>query len=243
MKVLGYIRVSTNDQETDRQASAIRDYCERKDLELLDILGEPEGASGRATALRRTPANALRYYAMLIEGDLELFERTGYAALMKRVREEDVDAVVFYALDRFSRDALELLLLERILSSQDCALVSISDGGDIDTRTAAGKFMFRTRAVAAQFEVDLVGERTAAALAHKRENGVRIGRPPKGWKKSGNAFVHDDTVWPLVETIHQMRAEGHIYATISEATGVPRSSIKSYIDAYTWEPPKTGGDE
>ena len=57
-------------------------------------------------------------------------------------------------------------------------LVSLSE--QIDTTTASGKMVFRMLAVLAEFERDLISERTRAAMATKRANGQRVGAVPFG---------------------------------------------------------------
>ncbi len=96
----------------------------------------------------------------------------------------------------------------------------------IDTTTAAGKMVFRMLAVLAEFERDLVSERTTAALAHKRRNGQRTGGIPYGWELADDAttLVAIEAEQAVLAKIRTMRAEGQTYRAIAaELTrrGVP----------------------
>jgi DNA invertase Pin-like site-specific DNA recombinase len=87
------------------------------------------------------------------------------------------DTLVVAKLDRLTRsvrDAAELL--ERA-SRQGWALVALDIG--VDTTTPSGEAMANVMAVFAQLERRLIGQRTREALAVKRMDGVRLGRPPE----------------------------------------------------------------
>lgn len=238
---LAYVRVSTDTQDTERQEAEIRRYCAAAGLELLDIVREDEGVSGRARAIKRSPAAALQYYALLLSGQYDMLERSGYAELLHRTAEQQAEIVVFYALDRFSRDCLELLLLERVLATNSVAIVSITDGGVVDTRSAGGKLMYRIRAAIANHEVDITSERTSATLRNKVQNGEHVGRPPVGWCKHPETglWEHDPETWAQVEKCIALRAinPGATYRELAAAIGVHHSRIGAYFRAYTWTPP------
>lgn len=233
---IGYIRVSTDSQETFRQEAEIINYCKIHRIELLAILREDCGISGRADALKKGPREALEYYLKLCAGALEAIERPGYAELLRRVQAERPAIAIFYALDRLSRDRIELLLLERLLACHDCTIVNVAQGGTIDTSSAMGNFLYGMSALTAQLEVDQTRERTKSSLSHKKANGVHIGRPPAGWKKVGDAFVHDPESWELIKRVFELRQSGKNYREIKELTGVPIGSIAAYCHAYKWEP-------
>ena len=75
MEVLGYLRVSTDRQETLRQDNGIRAWCKLNAASYqLEILHEPD-VSGRSRAVRRGPAQALRYYEKLVTEDWDRLER------------------------------------------------------------------------------------------------------------------------------------------------------------------------
>ena len=250
---IGYCRVSTDRQETDRQRACIDAWARAAGVNLLRIIEEPEGQSGRSAAAKSGPAAALDYYAALAALRFDCVERAGYAQLLRAICSGEAQIVVFYALDRFSRDTIELLLLEKILAANGCALVTTAEGTAVDTRTAAGKFIFRILAAKAELECDQSSERTSATLRRMVDRGEMVGRPPVGWRairavgKSGDAettgFEHDPDTWPLVEKVVALRKSGLTYSAIAAAThadgadGISPSRIKAYLDAHDWCPP------
>jgi site-specific DNA recombinase len=86
--------------------------------------------------------------------------------------------------------------------------VSLSER--IDTTSAAGKMVFRMLAVLAEFERDLVSERTTAAMAHERANGQRVGTIPYGFDLGldGATLVPSEAEQAIIAEIRTMRAAG-----------------------------------
>lgn len=88
------------------------------------------------------------------------------------------DRLVVYRLDRLARSQLHLLQVLEEIEAKGARLVSINDS--LDTSTATGRMLFGVLGVLAQFERDLLVERTKHGLRVAREQrGVRCGRPPK----------------------------------------------------------------
>ena len=82
------------------------------------------------------------------------------------------DTLVIWKLDRLGRSLSHLALLSDELRSRGVRLVSLTEG--MDTNTSTGRLLFGIMASMAQFERDLIVERTKAGLEHARENG-RVG--------------------------------------------------------------------
>lgn len=156
-RVMGYGRVSTDDQGENgvglaAQEAAIRDKAERSGWELLDVVTDT--ASGKS--MRKRPG---------LERCLAVLD-SGFA-----------EALVVAKLDRLSRSLVDFgHLLERA-KAKGWKIVVLDM--DLDMTTAAGEMTANTLMNFAQFERRLIGERTKAALAVKRLQGVRLGRPPK----------------------------------------------------------------
>jgi DNA invertase Pin-like site-specific DNA recombinase len=85
-------------------------------------------------------------------------------------------ALVVAKLDRLSRSLLDFAALMERGRRSGWALVALDLG--VDTTTPSGEMMANVLAVFAQFERRLIGQRTREALAVKRSQGVRLGRPP-----------------------------------------------------------------
>ncbi len=86
------------------------------------------------------------------------------------------DVLLVAKLDRLSRSLLDFAGLMAQSQSEGWSLVALDLG--VDTSTPAGEFMASVMASAAQWERRIIGQRTRDALAVKRQQGVRLGRPP-----------------------------------------------------------------
>lgn len=102
-------------------------------------------------------------------------DRPGWEACWKDLREGDL--LVIHSLDRLGRDLLEVVKTIRALHDKGANLKVLSM--DIDTRTPVGQLIFHVMAAFAQFERELILERTRHGLAKARERGVVGGRQRK----------------------------------------------------------------
>ncbi len=139
-------------------------------------------------------------------------------------------ALVVYSLSRLARSTKDAIAIAERLDKAGADLVSLSER--IDTTSAAGKMIFRMLAVLAEFERDLVSERTKAALQHKRSNGKRVGTVPYGFDLSsdGHTLIDNATEQTVIADIHAMRQSGKTLARIAEtltARGVTTKTGKS----------------
>lgn len=155
MRVIGYVRVSSEEQRASgaglaAQRQAIASECERRGWQLVDTL---EDAGYSAKDLKR-PA---------IREALDTLERG------------DAEGLVAAKLDRLSRSMLDFTAIMATAQKQGWALVALDCA--VDTTTPAGEAMANVLATFAQFERRLIGQRTREALAAKRAQGVRLGRP------------------------------------------------------------------
>jgi DNA invertase Pin-like site-specific DNA recombinase len=144
-----YARVSTNDQQTlAMQNRAMREYATRRGWTIaLQVKEVGSGTSQR-----------------------ELRERVLDAA-----RRRDIDVVLVWRLDRWGRSVTDLLATLQELEHLGVGFVSLTEA--LDLTTPAGRAMAGLLAIFAEFEREILRERTRAGLAHARENGKRLGRP------------------------------------------------------------------
>ena len=116
-------------------------------------------------------------------------ERPQLQKLLSSLREKDV--VVVYKLDRLARSLKDLIDLVNELANKKVDFVSISDG--IDTSTAVGKLMFHLVGAFAEFERDIISERTKVGLESARARGRKGGKPKglsaEAQKKAARAKV------------------------------------------------------
>ena len=147
MRVIGYARVSTDDQNLDMQQMAIEKYAKDKNLDLVMYVEKISSRNDERVELR----NAMKAAA---PGDL----------------------FVVFKLDRLARSTKELYQLTDQLKNKNVDFVSINDS--FDTSTPTGRAMFGMLAVFAEFERDIIQQRTKAGLEAARKRGRIGGRPP-----------------------------------------------------------------
>src|SRR5580765_1564932 len=102
-------------------------------------------------------------------------KRPGIQEALRVLEEGDAKALVASKLDRLSRSMIDFTALMATAQKQGWALVALDCA--VDTTTPAGEAMANVLATFAQFERRLISQRTREALAVKRAQGVRIGRP------------------------------------------------------------------
>ena len=157
MRVVGYVRVSTEEQGLSgaglqAQRAAIVAECERRGWTLVEI-AQDVGRSGK---------------------DLK---RPGIRAALDMLAAGDASALVVAKLDRLSRSMLDFARIMATAQKQSWALVALDV--QVDTTSPSGEAMAHMLATFAQFERRLISERTKQALAQKRAGGVRLGAPPE----------------------------------------------------------------
>jgi DNA invertase Pin-like site-specific DNA recombinase len=106
-------------------------------------------------------------------------ERPVLEEIMRNIREEDI--LVVWKLDRLGRNLAHLIHLTNKLIEKKVGLISLND--PIDTSTAQGRMVFGIFATLAEFERELIRERTQAGLKSARARGRKGGRP-KGMSES-----------------------------------------------------------
>lgn len=157
---IGYVRVSTADQAREgvslkAQREAIKRWAHGNGYRVGNIF-QDAGLSAKTT------------------------DRPGLQAALKAL--QPGQALVVYSLSRMSRSTKDAISIADELSKRGCDLVSITES--IDTTSAMGKLFFTMIAAMGQMERELVGERTRAALDHKRRQGEVVSRHcPYGFRR------------------------------------------------------------
>lgn len=138
-------------------------------------------------------------------------DREELAKVMDYLREGDT--LVVYKIDRLARSTFDLHKIARDLEAKGIGLVFIKE--NIDFTTPAGKLMFTMLGAIAEFERDLINERTAEGRARAVAQGKHMGRKgqdEKQVKQAVNLFLN-------------RQENGLSVNDISKMTGVPRSTI------------------
>ena len=195
-KVFGYVRVSTEQQASegislDAQKGKITAWSDLNGYSLAGIFVDA-GISGKRADNR--PELQMALAAVTECGGI----------------------LLVYSLSRLARSTKDTLSISDRLEKAGADLVSLSE--KIDTTSAAGKMVFRMLAVLAEFERDLVSERTIAALQHKRKRGGRMGQIPFGFRvdTDGDSLVAQADEQLVISAVHQWRSEGQTLQKIAE---------------------------
>jgi putative DNA-invertase from lambdoid prophage Rac len=147
-RTFAYCRVSTAEQTTDNQAAEI-------------------AGAGFAVSPRRIVQET-------VSGSVAAFERPGFAKLVDRMEAGDI--LVVTKLDRLGRNAMDVRATVDKLAALGIKVHCLALGG-ADLTSAAGKMVMTVIAAMAEFERDLLIERTQAGLARAKAQGKPLGRP------------------------------------------------------------------
>jgi Site-specific recombinases, DNA invertase Pin homologs len=147
-----YIRSSTKEEveqgSNERQIKAIKDYCNLKNYQLRVF--EDKGISGKN------------------------INRKAYQEMLNNI--DNCDLVIVYKIDRLARSLIDLLNFINLLDSKNKGFVSIADTG-IDTTNPNGKLLIQILGAFAEFERNIINERTRKGREFARERGRKFGRP------------------------------------------------------------------
>lgn len=121
-----------------------------------------------------------------------------------------------YSLSRLARSTKDALSISERLAKSGADLVSLSES--IDTTSAAGKMVFRMLAVLAEFERDVIAERTRAAMQHKKTKGERISREAAyGYRLDNGRVIADADEQRAVALVAKLHNAGRSLRAIAAA--------------------------
>jgi putative DNA-invertase from lambdoid prophage Rac len=145
-----YARVSTHDQQTlPLQIHTMRDFAAKRNW-IITVQIKEVGSGAQQRELRAT--------------------------LIAAARRREIDIVLVWRLDRWGRSVADLVSTLQELQHLGVGFVSLTEA--LDLTTPAGRAMAGLLAVFAEFEREILRERVCAGLAHARQQGKRLGRPP-----------------------------------------------------------------
>jgi len=154
-----YVRVSRTDQILENQINPLIEYCNRMGWD----------------------------YELFEEKESTRKSRPVQWELYNRLLKKDFDGLLFYKLDRWARSLKELVTHMEALNEKGVNIVSYME--NIDMNTSSGKMMMGIMATFAEFERNIIRERTMAGLDRARAQGKTLGRPRvKRRRKSGGVL-------------------------------------------------------
>ncbi len=179
--LIGYARVSTDDQNLNLQYDALKN------------------------------AGCEKIFDDQITGSK--IQRPGLDAILKFARTGDV--IVVWRLDRLSRSLKDLIEMVALLDSKKIGLRSLHES--IDTSSSSGKLIFHIFGALAEFERNLIRERTNAGLQAARARGRTGGRPLKLSKAQHNLAIQ----------LYQTKT--HSINQICELVGISKPTLYKYL--------------
>lgn len=208
-RVVAYVRVSTEKQadhgvSLDAQRAKIAAYASLYDLDVV----------------------AVEVDAGISAGSLD---RPALSRALAALESGRADGIVVVKLDRLTRSVRDLgTLVDRYFAAGRWSLVSVSE--NIDTRTAAGRLVLNVLGAVSQWEREAIGERTAAAMAHKRTIGEYTGgRAPYGWSvgSDGSTLTPCPVEQEIIRAARELAAAGMslraVGAALADRGLLPRS--------------------
>jgi DNA invertase Pin-like site-specific DNA recombinase len=194
LRVVGYVRVSTEEQATggfslDAQEAKVRGYCALYELDLIGFHADP-GASGKT------------------------LDRPGLTAALAELRRRKggPDGIVMAKLDRLTRSLADwAALINEFFRDERRRLFSV--GEQIDTRTATGRMVLDLIMTIAEWEREIIGERTSDALQAKIRRGERCDRLRFGYDlgPDGKMLIPNPREQEAIARMRQWRAQGKTY--------------------------------
>ncbi|MEE9684785.1 recombinase family protein [Lelliottia amnigena] len=147
-RVFAYCRVSTLEQTTENQ---------RREIEAAGFAIRPQ-----------------RLIEEHISGSVAASERPGFTRLLDRM--ENGDVLIVTKLDRLGRNAMDIRKTVELLAGSEIRVHCLALGG-VDLTSPAGKMTMQVISAVAEFERDLLIERTHSGIARAKASGKRFGRP------------------------------------------------------------------
>lgn len=195
-KAIGYIRVSTEDQNLgpEAQMESLKKFCKVNDIELVAIYTD-HGVSGGA----------------------ELDKRPALMEAIDALAENKVGILLVAKRDRLARDTMYAAMIERLAERNGAKIQSADGVGNGDSPESI--LMKNIIDCFAQYERAIIKARTKAALSVKKSKRERVGQVPYGWKLSddGIHLTPHPAEQEILKIARSLREEGLTYQAIGEA--------------------------
>lgn len=187
-RTFAYVRVSTFDQTTENQL---------QEIEAAGFKVEP-----------------YRIITETVSGSMAIAQRKGFARLLDKMERGDV--LIVTKLDRLGRDTVDVSMTVSKLESMGIRLHCLALGG-VDLTSSAGKMTMNVINAVAQFERELLIERTQAGLSRAQSEGKKLGRPK---------ILSEE----VQQQVHQKLGDGESISSIARQLKTSRQTIMRIRD-------------
>ena len=208
-----YVRVSTEEQakhgfSLGAQEESLKNYARALGYDIFKIYKE-EGKSAK---------------------DLK---RPEMIQMLEDAENHKFQAIFIYKLDRFSRSLKDLILTIDKLKELGIDFVSLQD--KIETTSASGKLMFHVISAFAEFERNIIGDRTKFGMERKAKEGGFITKAPKGYKLIDKKLLIDDEQSEQVRKIFEEFLNSDISLTqLAKKHSMTTAGIKKLLKNTTY---------
>ncbi|MCD7937408.1 MAG: master DNA invertase Mpi family serine-type recombinase [Tannerellaceae bacterium] len=192
--IYGYIRVSTDKQNTENQCFEIKKFAEAKEIHIDHWVKET------------------------ISGTKNVKDRA-LGKLLKRIRKGDT--LITSELSRLGRNLMQVMSFLHICMEKEIVVLTVKEhyelGNNINSKILAFAF-----SLSAEIERNLISQRTKEALARRKNEGVKLGRPP-GRKSDTLKLTGKEDI------IRRLLNEKQTRVYISKKLGVSRQTLRVFI--------------
>lgn len=200
MRAALYARVSTTDQDCAMQVRELEAWAARSQADVRETVRDTSsGAKAR---------------------------RPGLDRVLEMARRRQIDAVVVWKIDRFARSVLDLLMLVEELGRCGVRLISTTQGIDTDQSSATGRLFLHLLAAFAEFERELIRERSVAGQRRYRDEFAR----GKAHSRSGKNLPvgRQKRVFDRLRA-GELRQAGWSWARIAKQVGAPEATVRRAV--------------
>lgn len=195
--IYAYVRVSTDKQTTENQRFEINKFA----------------------LLRNLTIN--RWIEETISSQKDLQERA-FGSLLKKLKSSDT--LIVSEISRMGRNLMQIMSILNLCMERNVKVYAIKEGYELGDNINSKVLAFAF-GLSAEIERTLISQRIKEALARKKAEGIKLGRPLGSKKKNPKLAIHD-------EYIRQQLANGAKQIEIARALRVHRHTVKEWVGSY-----------
>ena len=209
MRAAIYARVSTTDQNCEVQLAELREYVSRRGWELA---GEYVDTGWSGTKVSRPELNRL----------------------MGDATQRKLDVILCWKLDRFGRSLLHCKSALQELQAHGVRFIATSQNIDTDESNPAARFLLHILMAAAEFERELIRERSMAGLKRYRGQYAagKVGREVHSKSGKDLPVGRPSRIFDR-EQVYELRKQHHSYRKIARQLGIGEGTVRRVLAATT----------
>lgn len=150
--------------------------------------------------------------------------RPAMQAILEDVKQKKIDLVISYKIDRLTRSPRDFYQLIELFDKYGVDFISVTER--FDTSTPSGRLLRNIMLTFAQFERELISERTRDKMLERAQRGMWNGAKPSfGYKAENKKLVVDKDKVEIVRSIYEKYITGSFVTTIAKETDLPKNKI------------------